>query len=266
MFFALSKILAFFTVPSNLLFLIAVTGVVLMVTRFARTGRFLAAVGVILIGVAGLSPLGNALILPLEQRFPPWDGSRGAPDGIVVLGGAIGPAMSDARDQPSLNESAERMTAVADLARRYPAARVIFSGGDGSLMGGQGSEAKHALPLFESFGIPRARIELEDKSRNTAENAAFSKEIAAPKPGQRWLLLTSAHHMPRSIGCFRRAGFAVEAYPVDWRTRGAVDLTTPFASLAAGLARIDVAAREWIGLLVYWTSGRTSALFPAPAD
>jgi len=264
MFFALSKILGFFAVPSNLLFLIAAAGVVLVFTRFARAGRWLAVLGVVLIGIAGLSPFGNALILPLEQRFPAWDASRGAPDGIVVLGGAIGPAMSAARGEPSLNESAERMTAVADLARRYPTARILFSGGDGSLMADSSPETKYALPLFESFGIPGKRIELEGRSRNTAENAAFSKAMADPKPGARWLLVTSAHHMPRSVGCFRRAGFAVEPYPVDWRTRGTVDLTTPFGGLAAGLARTDVAAREWVGLLAYWITGRTSELLPGP--
>ena len=97
---------------------------------------------------------GNALILLLEQRSPAWDASRGAPDGIVVLGGAIGPAVSDARGEPSLNEFAERMTVVADLARRYPNARILFSGGDDSLMADSSPETKYALPLFESFGIP----------------------------------------------------------------------------------------------------------------
>jgi uncharacterized SAM-binding protein YcdF (DUF218 family) len=262
--FELSKIFGFFTVPSNLLFLIAAAGIVLMFTRFARCGRRLALTGIVLLALAGFSPLGNALMLPLEQRFPPWDGSRGAPDGIVVLGGAIGPAMSDARGEASLNESAERMTVVAELARRYPNARIVFSGGDGSLLGNSSAEAKYALPLFESFGISRQRVELEAKSRNTAENATFSKALAQPKPGERWVLVTSAHHMPRSVGCFRRAGFAVEAYPVDWRTRGATDLLAPFGGLAAGLARTDVAMREWVGLLAYWFSGRTSELIPGP--
>jgi uncharacterized SAM-binding protein YcdF (DUF218 family) len=264
MFFPLSKILGFFTVPSNVLFVIAAAGALLAFTRFARAGRRLALVGVVLIGIAGFSPLGNMLIYPLEQRFPRWDASRGAPDGIIVLGGAIGPGMSDARGEPSLNESAERMTVLADLARRYPNARLVFSGGDGSLLGDTSSEAKHALPLFESFGIERSRIELEDKSRNTAENATFSKALVNPKPGERWLIVTSAHHMPRSIGCFRGASFEVEAYPVDWRTRGAADLMWPFGGLAAGLARTDVAVREWTGLLAYRLTGRIPELFPAP--
>ena len=264
MFFTLSKIVAFFAIPSNLFFLIAAAGVVLMFTPLARAGRWLALLGVAMIGIAGLSPFGNALILPLEQRFPVWDASRGAPDGIVILGGAVIPEMSDARGEPALNESAERMTVVADLARRYPNARILFSGGVGNLLGDSSPEAKYALPLFESFGIPAKRVELEEKSRNTAENATFSNGVANPKPGERWLLVTSAHHMSRSVGCFRSVGFPVEPYPVDWRTRGASDLASPFATVSGGLARTDVAVREWVGLLAYWLTGRIPNLFPAP--
>jgi uncharacterized SAM-binding protein YcdF (DUF218 family) len=264
MFFELSKILAFFTVPSNLMVLIAALGVVLIFTRFARAGRRLAVLGVGLLALAGFAPLGNALILPLEQRFPPWDASRGPPDGIVVVGGAIGPAISGLRGEPSLNEAAERITIVGELAQRYPKARIVFTGGDGTLSGTGGAETEHALRLFEGFGITRSRIELESASRNTAENATLTKKLVDPKPGGRWILVTSAHHMPRAIGCFRRTGFAVEAYPVDWRTGGSVDLLALSLSLSAGLARTDVAVREWIGLVIYWLTGRTSELFPGP--
>ena len=85
-----------------------------------------------------------------------------------------------------------------------------------------------------------------------------------PKPGERWLLVTSAHHMPRAVGCFRRIGFDVVPYPVDWRSRGAVDLVVPFATVASGLARTDVAVKEWVGLVVYRLTGKTSELFPGP--
>ena len=262
--FALSKILGFFVLPSNLFFLIAACGVVLLFTRFARAGRRIALLGVVLLGVAGYSPLGNVMMIPLEQRFPPWDASRGAPDGIVVLGGSINPVASAARGEVALNESAERLTVIADLARRYPQARIVFSGGDGSMFGGDGAEATHALPLLVSFGIARQRIELESASRTTAENAMLSKVLVNPKPGERWLLVTSAHHMPRSIASFRSAGFPVEAYPVDWRTRGTNDLGGIFRSPASGLGRTDTAAHEWAGLAVYWITGRTSELLPGP--
>jgi uncharacterized SAM-binding protein YcdF (DUF218 family) len=264
MFFILSKTVGFVTVPSNLLMLLALVGVLLMPTRFARCGRRLAVGGLLLLAIVGWSPLGNALIYPLEQRFPQWNPGRGAPDGIIVLGGALGPAMTMARGQAALNESAERITVVAELARRYPQARIVYSGGDASLLGTEPREADLILPLFESFGIPRERIAIENASRNTHENATLSKALAAPKPGERWLLVTSANHMPRSVGSFRRAGFPVEPYPVDWRTSGANDLFGPFGGLAAGLARTDVAVREWVGLFAYWVTGRSSELFPGP--
>jgi uncharacterized SAM-binding protein YcdF (DUF218 family) len=264
MYFVLSKTVGFLAIPSNVMVLLGLAGVVLMATRFARTGRALAVTGIVLLAVAGLSPLGNALILPLEQRFPPWRAAEGSPDGIIVLGGAIGPTMSAARGEAQLNEAAERMTVLATLARQYPRARIVFSGGDPSLTGGGTSEAVFVVPMLESFGIPASRVELEGASRNTYENAVFTKELVKPKPGERWLLVTSAHHMPRSVGCFRGAGFAVEPYPVDWRSRGARDLASPFGTVSAGLARTDVAVREWVGLVTYRLTGRIPELFSGP--
>jgi len=264
MFFPLSKILGFFASPSNLVISIGLLGLLLLPTRFARAGRALAFASLIVLAIFGLSPVGNALMIPLEDRFPRWDAARGAPDGIIVLGGAISPDVSAARDEVALNEAAERLTVAAELARRYPAARIVFSGGSGALIYDEGAEAPFALRLLEDLGIPRARILLEDRSRNTVENAIFSKALIQPKPGERWLLVTSAHHLPRAIGVFRKMGFPVEPYPVDWRTRGAADALHPFATLGDGLRRSDTAVREWVGLAVYWLTGRSSALFPGP--
>jgi uncharacterized SAM-binding protein YcdF (DUF218 family) len=266
MFFLLSKILGFFALPSNLLITLGLIGALLLATRFARAGKRLLVVSVALIAINGLSQLGNILILPLEQRFPNWNWNevRAAPDGIVVLGGAIGPELSLTRGEVSLNESAERVTVVAALARRYPQARIIYSGGNGGLIIREGNEAQFARKVFESFGIDRARITLEDRSRNTIENAVFSKQLANPKPGERWWLVTSAYHMPRSVGAFRAAGFDVEAHPVDFRTRGWVDAMVPFGAVGDGIRRTDTAVREWVGLFAYWVTGRSSALFPGP--
>jgi uncharacterized SAM-binding protein YcdF (DUF218 family) len=266
MFFLLSKIFGFFANPSNLVIALGLFGIMLLATRFARAGRRLAIASLLVLAVIGFSPMGNALIIPLEQRFPPWNDSRGAPDGIVVLGGAITPEVSSARNDVALNEAAERMTAAVALARRYPHARIIFSGGNNALIYGEGSEADFAVRIFESLGIPQERITAEEQSRNTVENAVFSMLLAMPQPGERWLLVTSAYHMPRAMGVFRQAGFAVEAYPVDWRTRGTRDVWRPFPTLGDGVRRTDTAVREWVGLLVYWLTGRSQALFPGPLD
>src|ERR1700738_1946994 len=102
MFFLVAKILGFFALPSNILITLALIGVVLMRTRFARAGRRLAVTAVILIAIAGLSPLGNAIILPLEDRFPAWDASRGAPTGIISLGGALDTVVLPVRKEAAL--------------------------------------------------------------------------------------------------------------------------------------------------------------------
>jgi uncharacterized SAM-binding protein YcdF (DUF218 family) len=264
MFFILAKILGFFALPSNILISLGLIGIVLMATRHARAGRRLAVTALILIAIAGLSPLGNALILPLEERFPPWDSTRGAPTGIISLGGALDTVVSQPRGEVALNEAAERITAIAELARRYPDARIVFSGGSGRIIYDGVTEASLAARLFESFGIASERITLEDKSRDTDENARFTKELDQPKASDRWLLVTSAHHMPRSIGVFRAAGFPLEAFPVDYRTRGAADLLRPFSNGGDGLRRTDTATREWVGLVAYRLTGRTNELFPSP--
>ncbi len=264
MYFTLSKTLGLLALPSNVLMLIGLVGVLLLLTRFRRLASWLVVTSLVLLAFCGFSPLGNVLLLPLEQRFPPWDPARGAPDGIVVLGGAISPDVAAARHADALNEAAERITATAELARRYPNARIIFSGGDATLSANGALEAPLAVSELEALGVARDRLTAEEQSRNTIENAVFSSLVAQPKPGERWLLVTSAFHMPRAIAAFRAAGFPVEAYPVDWRTRGEVDATRPFGSFVEGLARTDVAMHEWVGLAVYRLTGRTKDLFPAP--
>ncbi len=194
-----------------------------MGTRLARGGRRLTVTAVLLLAVAGLSPLGNALMLPLEQRFPPWTAGAGEPAGIVVLGGAISPALSVARGTPALNESAERMTAIAELARRFPQARIVFTGGSGALTSDRPDEARFVLPLLESFGIPASRIALESASRNTWENATMTKALVSPRPGERWLLVTSA------ITCRARsaasAALDFRSSPIRWTGGPAASMT-----------------------------------------
>lgn len=264
MFFTLSKIVGLVALPSNFLIALGIAGLVLLCTRFTRLGSWLVVTSLVLIAIAGLSPLGNDLMIPLEQRFPPWDPSRGAPDGIVVLGGAISPEVSAFRDAVALNEAAERITIAAELARRYPNSRIVYTGGSNALLSGGAIEAAFAVRELEALGVAHDRITAEEQSRNTIENAVYSRLVAQPKPGERWLVVTSASHMPRAIAAFRAAGFAVQAYPVDWRTRGWGDAGRFFGSLSEGLARTDTALHEWAGLLIYRLTGKTKELFPTP--
>ena len=264
MFFVLSKTIGYLLLPTNLLIGIGLIGAILMFTRFAALGRKLVIAAVLLLVICGLSPLGKILLYPLEQRFPSWDASRGTPDGIIVLGASIEADLSAAHNTPVVHGAPDRIIAAAALAKRYPNARVVFSGGSANLISNDAREADFAGAIFESLGIDKSRLIMERASRNTHENAEFSKALVKPKPGERWLLVTSAFHMPRSVGLFRKAGFAVEPYPVDWRVGGRDDLMA-FSNVAVdGLGRTDLAVHEWIGLVAYRLTGKIDDLLPGP--
>ena len=146
---------------------------------------------------------------------------------------------------------------------RYPDARIIVSGGNGELTGNFEGDAIGAERFFDAFGISAARIQYDKRSRNTWQNAVYSREIAKPVPGQTWLLVTSAWHMPRAVGCFRRAGFTVVPWPVDYRTAEHQGLTLSGDPLG-GIDLTSLALKEWIGLAAYKLTGRSAELFPGP--
>jgi uncharacterized SAM-binding protein YcdF (DUF218 family) len=264
LFFFLSKTLGIMLLPTNFLILTGLCGALLLATRLASLGRKLLAVAIVLLALSGFSPLGNLVLYPLESRFPPWDAAHGAPDGIVVLGGSIDADISAAHGTAVFTGAADRVIAAAELARKYPKARIIFTGGSANLVSDQAREADYAAAIFERLGISKDRLEIDRRARNTRENAEFSKALAAPKIGERWLLVTSAYHMPRSVGLFRKAGFAVEPYPVGWLTGGKADLFTFDIFAVEGLVRFDTGVREWIGLVAYGVTGQTSEFFPGP--
>lgn len=265
MFYVVSKLAFMLLQPSSVIGLTLLAGVTLL-ARGRRLGLVLAAGGLAALAVAGFSPLGNVMTVPLEQRFPAV--SRNAipadVEGLVILGGAEDSWVTDRRLGLGLNEAAERFTEAARLALAHPRLRVVFTGGVGRLFGGGESAAEAVGDFLVEMGIARSRIVLEGASRNTRENATLTLPLLGSTPRGRWLLVTSAYHMPRAVGVFRQAGIDVVPYPVDFRTRGHADLGRWFPSIAAGLERVDLAAKEWIGLVGYRLAGYTDTLFPGP--
>jgi uncharacterized SAM-binding protein YcdF (DUF218 family) len=265
MLFFLSNTLGFITVPSNALMLVCwVGGLMMTISVSRRWGRWALAMGLVLLGVCSYLPVGSALLLPLEQRFPHGSSAGQQPSGIIVLGG-IDPEVSTFRDTVELTAAGDRIVAVAQLARQYPTARILLSGGAATIFSGVAqTEAAFAKRLLINLGIDGDRLTIEDKSRNTAENAQYSKSIANPRSGERWLLVTSAAHMPRAVGAFRGADFPVEAYPVDYRTTGRSDIFRLVSTASHGLDKVDVAVHEWVGLLIYRLVGLIPELLPGP--
>jgi len=262
--FYISKILWALLQPSMLLLILLISGALLLGTRYQRAGKRLVIAGALLLLIGGLLPLSTWLILPLEDRFARPQLAGTSVDGIVVLGGVEDSRVATGRGVHALNEAAERLTEAAALARRYPNAKIVFTGGAIEILTAPTIGADAAGRVLEDIGLGGDRLLLERKARTTWENAVYAKALANPKPGERWLLVTSAWHMPRSMGAFRNAGFEVEPWPVDYRTAGARDAVRFFESPIEGMRRLEFVLREWIGLVAYRMTGRSGALFPGP--
>jgi len=259
MYFVVSKTLGFFSAPTNLIVCLALLSLVLLCFR-RPIGLKLGIAAMIALVLAGLSPLGNMLLTPLEQRFP---GLRypDQVDGVIVLGGSYD-RVRGYLSTILLDDNSHPMIVVAGLAQRYPNAKIVFSGGTAFPDEFVPPEATMAKQLFTSFGIQPERLVIEDQSRNTEENARLTFGMIAPKPGSHWLLVTNAYHMPRAVGAFRNAGFDVTAFPVGWRTNGWRDFFWPSPFVTENLRRVDVAMREWFGLAVYRLLGYSKSFFP----
>jgi uncharacterized SAM-binding protein YcdF (DUF218 family) len=236
--------------PSNLLLLLLLAGALAMARGRRRLASWLLYPGVLAFLLIGLFPVGSWLLLPLENRFPAPAEPPAEIDGIIVLGGAVKFSVADRRGTLSLDDSAERDITMIELARHYPGARLIYTG------------AGNWPPFARRHGLGE-RLVFEDRARNTYENAVFSKQLAAPRPGERWLLVTSAAHMPRAVGVFRQVGWPVIPYPVDYRTTGELEILV-VPEVAQRWNEFDDALKAWIGLVAYWLTGRSSAPFPAP--
>jgi uncharacterized SAM-binding protein YcdF (DUF218 family) len=261
---ALSKILWMLFKPSSLVLWGVLSAAVLAWRGRARPARrVVCGVGAALLAITFL-PLGNWLLYPLEARFPPPRPMPEKIDGIVVLGGSINARVSAYWGVPALSGQAERLTEAVVLARRYPAAKLVFSGGPGVFTPDGPTEAAVARQFFAAQGISSGRLIVEDKATNTYQNVVRLKKLLHPVTGERWLLVTSSYHLPRAVGLFRQVRWPVIPYPVDYKTAGPARVSITGIELAQSLDAFDFALYAWSGLVVYRLLGRTSALFPGP--
>jgi uncharacterized SAM-binding protein YcdF (DUF218 family) len=244
MIYYVSKVFWLIAAPTNGLVLISAIAAFWAVLRRPNGVTWLAAAVACGLVIGTFTPIGLALTVPLEYRFfpPSLPGSQAPPDGIILLGGG----------------GIAEIDAVSTLSRDYPKARLIFSGFHAT-----DPIDKFMLKIFALLGGDSARVYMEPRPRTTSEDALYTAALLKPKPTERWLLVTSALHMPRAVGCFRAAGFQAEPYPVEFRTVRS-HLFTGFSPGSAALSDLDTAAKEWIGLVAYRLMGKTDALFPEP--
>jgi uncharacterized SAM-binding protein YcdF (DUF218 family) len=239
-----SKVFWLIAAPTNALVLISAIVALWALLRRPSCVTWSAAAVACGLVIGTFTPIGLALTLPLEKRFAlSLPDSRASPDGIILLaGGGVG-----------------GIDAMSALSQRYPRARLIFSG-----FSPTNPVNEYLLDIFARLGGDPARIYRLPEPRTTSEDAHYSAALLKPKPSESWLLVTSALHMPRAIGCFRTAGFHVKPHPVEFRTAFPRDLFTTYSPGSGALLHFDTATKEWIGLVAYWLMGKTDTLFPGP--
>ena len=246
--------------PSNVLLLLLILGSALLIAGRRSAGKWLVTGSTAALTIVGVLPAGAWLLLPLENRLPA-NPLPSVVDGIIVLGGGIDLEVSAARNQLAMDEAAERLLTFVTLARRHPQARLAFSGGSGELFGSETSEAAVVKQALRGLGLDPEGVVFEDRSRNTFENARYSKDLLKPKADECWLLVTSAYHMARAVGVFQRIGWNVLPYPVGYHTTGTPVLLRRL-DVAYRMQEFDVAVYSWLGLLAYYLMDRSSALLP----
>jgi uncharacterized SAM-binding protein YcdF (DUF218 family) len=255
LFFIVSKLIWVFTRPESLLLLIFALGWLLARLGLLRLGQSFSLGAILTTCVIAVFPVGDAFLSPLEKTYP-TEPKVHKVAGIVVLGGGESDIQSSAWSQPNTGDAGDRFITALSLAHKHPKALVLFTGGNGRLMGGV-SGAEIAQDIFIGAGLDKSRLILEGTSRNTAENATMSLELAPDNAEGDWLLVTSAFHMRRAVASFCAAGWKnIVPWPTDYRTGGFADRIG--WNFAVNLNDLNIGVREWIGLAAYSLTRRTS--------
>jgi uncharacterized SAM-binding protein YcdF (DUF218 family) len=251
--YAVTKGLEFFLEPGNVLVVLLGVGFALYRSRAKDAGFYISAASAGCLVILFLFPIGYELMLPLENQYarPPWPRHV---DGVLVLGGALDSLVFLSRGAPSESDVEGRLVSAAELLRHYPNARLIFSGGSG--VPGNPPEAQAARLAFDQLGVDQKRVIYESRSRTTWENLLYSQMLT--RPGETWVLTTSASQMPRAMAVARRLNWRLVPWPSDYRTvvGGGLQFVDLKPDLAGNLETLDLALHEWIGLYVYWLTDK----------
>lgn len=257
-----SKVFWLLAQPLSLCLVLLVAGLLAGFLGWGRIRTGAAVAAALVLFVTLFTSTGAVLLQVLEDRIARVELAAGGPSCIVMLGGGVEADVIAARGGFEMNQAGDRFVETLRLARAYPSARILVSGGDGSFSGSYEGDAAVATRFFEAFDVPAERLIRETQSRTTFENVVNTKALLEENGLERCLLVTSAFHMPRSVGLFRKAGLEALPWPTDYRTTGTARLGFDFTQPSTNSQLMTTALREWAGLALYHLAGRTHAFFP----
>ena len=264
LFFWVSKLVWLIISPDSLLVILSVAGFALLYKGIYKAAKAVLGFVVFVMLAIALFPVGEWLLYPLESRFEANPKLPEKVDGVIVLSGAESAYRSSLWHQVELGDAAERDFVFMRLMKAYPDAEHVFTGGTGSMTRQQYKAADVARKLFEELGFDTTKITFETASKNTYENAKYTGELVKPESSEKWILVTTAYHMPRSVGIFEKSGWPVIAYPVDHYTHPD-NLLRIHIDFSGNLNVLKHAVKEWVGLTAYYLTGKTTAFIPGPS-
>lgn len=268
MFFTFSKIIWFCIQPLNFISLLCTVGLCFYILGLKTISKAILIISLTLFLICGVVPLGPHLLKTLEDTYPTLqvDELPEHIDGVIVLGGMLNTPLSYNRDQPVFNKDVTRLTTFIHLKRIYPDAKFVVSGGSGSLHHQDKKPYPYIKQILQDSGLDPSSFIFETQSRNTYENYKNSFDLITPKAGQRWILITSAFHMPRSVAVFCSGKWPVIPFPVAYMTPRKIGFGMQSFNVLVNFQQLHVALKEWIGIVTYRLFDKTSILFPPPLN
>jgi len=263
----ISRMSWLFLQPSNLLvilLLISVLGVFFINPNHKRYRTFvkLNIFVVVIMSAISFTNLASWIMWPLEARFSEYKELSLDENysGIIVLAGSERTIISSYVNQATFSNAGERIYQTVAVAKKISGLPIIHTGG---IKRGPNeiSENEVAEKFFIDNGLDLTRVRFEGNSYNTYTNAIESKKLFKSDENQKWLLITSAYHMPRAVGTFQKADIKIHPYPVDYRTPLKYYSFFRF-SMSENFRIFDLAIHEYLGLIAYYITDRSISIFP----
>jgi uncharacterized SAM-binding protein YcdF (DUF218 family) len=251
--FLFKKITRLFMSPLTVSMLMLVVGTfMLLFTRKQKTGKFMTASGVVFILLMGYNIFPDRILSTLENKYPPIIETESVSDAkwIVVLGGGH---VTDRKVPVASILAGDTLTRVVEgviIHKRLPESRLLFSGGKAF---DPESESKTMADLAVELGVNKSKITEEPNGLDTGEQSELVKKIVGK---DKFILVTSAYHMPRAIALFRKQGMNPVPAPVGHRIKEKSTIDPyMFFPRSGGIEKMEIVVHEYLGLCWMSVSG-----------
>jgi uncharacterized SAM-binding protein YcdF (DUF218 family) len=255
MFFFVSKILSFLSLPISWIFIVLLFSIFIKNTKKKQ--------GAIIIAATLFFVFGNSFITNIVYGIwetPPINDKTMPHYKVAIVLGGISYYDTNLK-RIHFQRSSDRIFQALDLYHQHKIDKIFISGGAGYISKPYETEAIFLREYLLKIGVPDSVILFESISKNTIENAIYTRQKLEEdnrfKPTEKYLLVTSAYHMKRALACFKKQGFDVDAYSVDGTSgEHKLQLDELLIPNFSSFQNWDILVHEWIGYVSYKLTGK----------